>query len=1254
MQSAMHGSWPEAWTPFAEPSPAPGGMLQRYHTPDGSIGMSISYRVDLADHPMLRPAELEPILQVLREPSAPGVLPLLHWEEHTARFAYDIGDGRLLAEILAELRDRGMSTGARAAMELLAGVAGLLDGAAHMGLGVGLLNHGNLNPWRIIVYPQGEVALLGYALPPLEVADWLDGETDELPGEGLRFSPPERVQDGSQEEDVRSDLYAIAVIVEEMLLDRRVLEGPASDVVQEILGEGPSAQLDELQRPLRSILEPLLRAGRGDRPGSATQVSQSAAALLPTLSGPTLSEVWRGVRAVEPEGLDNDMDTEPDFELDLQVEDVAVTNQTAELDFEGLGHHVRGLGAPLGPQVPGEVESSSQLSLGPDGPRLARAVWPDAPEKLFLRAAKIDFDLEMVFRDDGRAISLGTVPAAVLAYLASQREREIDTATIWRKVSDHHASRDTIEGIIERLREKIEVDPEEPDHLIDGIEGGYRLVRWEGSTARVLSLPASEGEVPGRASEQEELVQLLLRDDSVLVSVVGPPGSGASQLALNAAWRLQAEGWEVHRAVIGGSSNPVATLAQALGIRSLGRAIEPVVDDIGKVLAKRHDLLILLDVPRPHPGARDLVLRWLDQQPQALILVSGRGRLGLGEVERVLPLGPLGREDATALFQRQVRESRPGTEVAPEVARAIADALDRMPLALQRAAQRTRAVAPERLLAQINEGLDLELTEGGMQANLETALDELEPVARLVLRQCSLFGDSFDLDAAQSVVEIPEGNNRDLLSTLEGLAARSLIRDVDPSSATGAWALYESVRKHLRRTVPADALTEARERHARYFGQLGLKLGAGPWVEQRARRALSSVRSDLAAVMRGGGLYSAGAGLGLSAILEPETVDELATALQRMLQDPALTDRGLVKAKKGQDEGEEARKWYVAARLAAARLDLYLGQLDRAEERLNEASHEVMATHVMMLLDLAWMFVELDSVVEEGPALFEAKSALHRVGSADPWVLAVSALLGGRIALSDGELKAAERLITEALNGFGPPLRAQVGAAQAQRHHADVLIARGQTDRAVAQLQAAHQVFVEVGDVLNATRCRVRAAELRVAVGNLPEALTELEAVVAAAADASTHGLIATARGLIGVIRTIRLLADWREREREPTAEDWAPAEQAFFLALAGASEDHRRIQAWFSLHLLLRGDVKTAREEAGAASQDSIATALLAVVERRNPPREPESYRLYDALEAWRGFVPLERLRLELEKRPSLPVRMVLAAPYPQPAPRS
>ncbi|MEQ1507616.1 MAG: hypothetical protein ABMB14_35625, partial [Myxococcota bacterium] len=666
----------------------------------------------------------------------------------------------------------------------------------------------------------------------------------------------------------------------------------------------------------------------------------------------------------------------------------------------------------------------------------------------------------------------------------------------------------------------------------------------------------------------------------------------------------------VHRCPVGGGESVPTILARSLGIRRAGRRTEEVVGDVGRVLAIRGKVLVYLDAPQPHLGLPKLVHTWM---PSAPILVAATGPLDLPG-ERVIRLGALGTDEAVELLRQRVAAARPGTVLDDDMATAIAARLDRMPEALEAAAARTAFVAPGALLEQLDRGEVFD--EDGLDANLAAAIKRLDRVERAALDQCVVFRDGFDLAAAEAVIDLGD-RGRAMIGVIEALCARSLLRIAsDGDSANVRWTVYETVKAYVRRGMSASAVDAAHARHASWYGKLGLRLGSGPWLERPELAVVLRERENLRGVLQQGGTHAAGAAVGLTAILGREPAGPLAEAVERLLADPALAE-------------PTAARWRSAAHLASARTNLYLGHPLRARVELRAAATDAPGDDARVLVEIARLYTELASASE-------SVMMLHRVSTADPWVLAVAAWLRGRNLATTPEARKAERAFVEALHGFGV-LDADLGRAHTQRQLAEVLAAAGQGRRAAAQLGEAIAVFDGVGDAGNTIQARMRLAELLVGLGLGEEATAQLERVMEAARVAAANGLLAQARGLMGVVRTM--------------AHDWDEAERLFYLALAGAAPDPKRIQALFALHRMLRGDADTAHDEAKGAVPDPIAVAMVAALERQPAPHaDDEAFLVWEALEAWRAAASMTRIEAAVSGRASLATRMVLACPRRRP----
>ncbi|MFI6845711.1 regulator [Kitasatospora sp. NBC_00085] len=307
---------------------------------------------------------------------------------------------------------------------------------------------------------------------------------------------------------------------------------------------------------------------------------------------------------------------------------------------------------------------------------------------------------------------------------------------------------------------------------------------------------------------QEELTALAgLLAASRLVTVTGPGGVGKSRLAVRAAARAAdafPDGtWLVEVAPVQDPLLLGHAMLEALGLTD-GTARAPL-DVLTEQLAGRR-LLIVLDgcehLVQPCAELADTLLRAV---PGLRVLATSREALRTSG-EHLLTLAPLPvgavrpgvLPDAVRLFADRARAVLPSFEITPATAEGIAQLcrrLDGIPLAVELAAGRLRALSVEQISARLDDRFRL-LTGGSRTAlprhqTLRTTIGwshELCTVQeRLLWARLSVFAGSFDLEAAEYVCA-GEGLEPDgLLDLLTELINKSVVMRLEaPPGRTGA------------------------------------------------------------------------------------------------------------------------------------------------------------------------------------------------------------------------------------------------------------------------------------------------------------------------------------------------------------------------------------------------------------------------------------------------------------------------------------
>ncbi|MDQ3524731.1 MAG: helix-turn-helix domain-containing protein [Chloroflexota bacterium] len=232
-------------------------------------------------------------------------------------------------------------------------------------------------------------------------------------------------------------------------------------------------------------------------------------------------------------------------------------------------------------------------------------------------------------------------------------------------------------------------------------------------------LPGEPTPLIGRDREVEVVRQLLQQAEGRLLTLTGPGGVGKTRLALHVA-RSMADHYPdgvvwVELAPLGDPALVLPTIAHTLGVKE--RLGGTPVDALYAHLRERRALMVLDNMEHLLDVAPDMAAL-LHACPDLQILTTSRAPLGIrGEQEYVVPplelppagTGPPLREmehsPSVALFIQRARQANSTFALTSANALAIAAIcrrLDGLPLALELAAARVRALGPTDLLARLD------------------------------------------------------------------------------------------------------------------------------------------------------------------------------------------------------------------------------------------------------------------------------------------------------------------------------------------------------------------------------------------------------------------------------------------------------------------------------------------------------------------------------------------------------------------------
>ncbi|MFE1547450.1 BTAD domain-containing putative transcriptional regulator [Streptomyces sp. NPDC058718] len=372
------------------------------------------------------------------------------------------------------------------------------------------------------------------------------------------------------------------------------------------------------------------------------------------------------------------------------------------------------------------------------------------------------------------------------------------------------------------------------------------------------NLPVPLSGIVGRDEAVAEVTGLLR--ERRLVTLTGPGGVGKTRLAVEAARRVEEEFpdgvWLVEFAGAGGELAEVAAAALELrddgvwGLRPDGERPPTTAERLAEVLRGRRTLLVLDNCEHVVDEAASLTELLLRAAPGLVVLTTSQEPLALAG-ETLWAVEPLDTDGAVALFTARAAASAPGLTLdapAREAVRGICRRLDGIPLALELAATRVRALGVHGLLERLDDRfrlLDAGLRgaparQQTLRAVIDWSWDLLSAPERTVLRRLAVHAEGCTLAAAERVCA-GEGDDvaaGDVLGLLVRLVDRSLVVAVDGPDGP-RYRLLESVAAYcLERLRDAGETEAVRERHLTYYVRLAEEAGPalrGP--EQRRRLA---------------------------------------------------------------------------------------------------------------------------------------------------------------------------------------------------------------------------------------------------------------------------------------------------------------------------------------------------------------------------------------------------------------------------------
>ncbi|MEU6676177.1 BTAD domain-containing putative transcriptional regulator [Streptomyces sp. NPDC046925] len=325
------------------------------------------------------------------------------------------------------------------------------------------------------------------------------------------------------------------------------------------------------------------------------------------------------------------------------------------------------------------------------------------------------------------------------------------------------------------------------------------LLRGEAPVVR-HGVPHEPNPLLGREEDIAAVEELL--GHSRAVTVIGPGGLGKTRLAHAVSRRAEERVvYFVPLAAITADQDVATEVASALGagegrhgvVSGHGPA-DPVSAALG-VLGSGPALLVLDNCEQVIRGAAGLVQALVAASKELRVLVTSRAPLELTS-ETVYALPELGLATSVELFTQRARAARSGVELTPDAVEGLCRHLDGLPLAVELAAARVRALSVPEIARRL--GDRFALLRGGardvperhrtLHAVVEWSWNLLGEDARAALRTLSVFPGGFCGEAAEQVL----GDKA--LFLLEQLSGQSLLTVADTPAGV-RFRMLETVRE---------------------------------------------------------------------------------------------------------------------------------------------------------------------------------------------------------------------------------------------------------------------------------------------------------------------------------------------------------------------------------------------------------------------------------------------------------------------------
>jgi predicted ATPase/class 3 adenylate cyclase/DNA-binding CsgD family transcriptional regulator len=661
------------------------------------------------------------------------------------------------------------------------------------------------------------------------------------------------------------------------------------------------------------------------------------------------------------------------------------------------------------------------------------------------------------------------------------------------------------------------------------------------NTVATQNLPVQLTSFVGRETEMIEVRRILA--DNRLVTLTGAGGAGKTRLAVQIAAQIAGgfgDGvWCADLAPITDPEVVPVAVARALGLPDQpGRSTQ---DTLTRFIDDRQMLVLLDNCEHLLDACAALVVELLGACPGLTLLATSREPIGVtGETTWQVPSLSLA-DEAIELFIDRARRVRPDFSVTDGNAATVTEIcrrLDGMPLAIELAAARVRALSVTDILDSLHDRFRL-LTGGGrtavrrqqtLRASVDWSHALLTEPEHVLFRRLAVFMGSFDLEAAQAVTASGDVERYQVLDQLTLLVDKSLVVVAEDRQGRTRYRLLETVRQYaLEKLGESGEADDVRTRHRDHYTSMAALLDTPGHAGREARIEQAETEID--------NLRAAFAWSHENYDIEPAL--QLVSSLQ-----PLWLGRGRI---------QEGLAWFDAVLSDDTAHGIEVAAEVRARALADKAA---LATQVVT--------VDLDQAEE-------ALAIAREIG--DPALVARALTSCGGIAAYDTEV--ASRYLTEA-NELARGLGDQGMLSEILGFQAYAAFIAGDPISARTAGEEGRDLADAIGDRPAARRCRWSLGLAQWIHGELAGAVAQFREV---AADAETiHDVVLSAAMLFSQGQVLTYQGDTTAAQAAAAAAIDAAADIGGFL--------EGFTYAALAVATLAAGDVAAAADASEAASQ--------------------------------------------------------------------